>query len=40
MASDNGRPTEHNGPEPNRAWLWFVAILGVIVLFGIEYLRN
>jgi hypothetical protein len=34
------KPGDDRGPEPSRSWLWFMAILGVIVLFGVEYLRS
>jgi hypothetical protein len=30
---------DYGGPEPGRGWLMFLAILGVVVLFAIEYFR-
>lgn len=40
MANGYEKSPDYGGPEPSRAWLWFMAILGVIVLFGVEYFRR
>jgi hypothetical protein len=39
MSGGHEKPHGEGGPEPSRAWLFLMAIVGVVVLFGIEYFR-
>jgi hypothetical protein len=39
MPIGHEKSSDRGGPEPGRGWLVFLAILGVVVLFAIEYFR-